>query len=353
MSVLDRRRLLAAGALLAAPGVMRSRAAQAIEPANALVTGQLTIDMHSHGGGFLRDTSNPDPVVDAMRTGGLAVACLAIVADSPTHKTFPDRTIHPVRDPEPGELYAWSKGAFARLLQLIQAQGARVVGSNAALRAAPAGGPAVIISSEGADFLEGHIERVDEMRTQYGMRHLQLVHYRPNELGDIQTEAPVHGGLTDFGAEVVRSCNRLGVVVDVAHATFDVVKRVVATTGRPLILSHTSLTPQPGPRSRQISADHARAVAQTGGVIGVWPPASIYPTLDAMAEGMARLVDVVGIDHVGLGSDMRGLTGPSVLPSYRSFPLLAQALLARGFSPEDASKLLGGNYARVFAATVG
>jgi membrane dipeptidase len=68
---------------------------------------------------------------------------------------------------------------------------------------------------------------------------------------------------------------------------------------------------------------------------------------------MAQLVDVVGIDHVGLGSDMRGLTVPSVLPSYRALPLLAQALLARGFSPDDAGKVLGGNYARVFAAAVG
>jgi membrane dipeptidase len=132
-----------------------------------------------------------------------------------------------------------------------------------------------------------------------------------------------------------------------------VVKRVAATTSRPLILSHTSLTPTPGPRSRQISADHARVVAQTGGVIGVWPPASIYPTIDAMAIGMAQLAGVVGVDHVGLGSDMRGLTGPSVLPSYRGFPLLAQALLAHGFSPDDAGKILGGNYARVFAATIG
>jgi membrane dipeptidase len=185
------------------------------------------------------------------------------------------------------------------------------------------------------------------------MRHLQLVHYRPNELGDIQTEAPVHNGLTDFGVEVIRACNRLGVVVDLAHAPFELVKRAAEATSRPMILSHTSLTGAPGPRSRQISADHARTVAQTGGVIGVWPPASIFPTIDAMAAGMARLADVVGTDHVGLGSDMRGLTGPSVLPSYRAFPLLAQALLARGFSAEDAGKILGGNYGRVFAANIG
>jgi membrane dipeptidase len=353
VSVLDRRRLLAAAAAVAVPGILSARAVEAIDAANALVTGKLTIDMHSHGGGFIREDSMSDPVVDSMRAGGLAVACLAIVADSPTHKVFPDGRIHPIRDPAPGELYAWSMAAFARLRRLAQAQGARLIGSAADLRAAPSGGPAVIILSEGGDFLEGHIERVDEARTQHGLRHLQLTHYRPNELGDIQTEDPVHNGLTDFGVEVIRACNRLGIVVDVAHGTFDLVKRAAATTSRPLILSHTSLTSAPGPRSRQISADHARVVAQTGGVIGVWPPASIFPTVDAMAAGMAQLVDVVGVDHVGLGSDMRGLTGPSVLPSYRAFPLLAQALLARGFSSEDAGKILGGNYARIFAATVG
>ena len=353
MSIIDRRRLLAAGAALAAPGIMSARAAEAIDAANALVTGRLTIDMHSHGGGFIREDTTADPVVDAMRAGGLAVACLAIVADSPTHKIFPDRTIHPVREPDPGELYAWSKASFARVLRLAQGQGARLVGSAADLRAAPASGPAVVVAAEGADFLEGRIDRVEEARRQFGLRHLQLVHYRPNELGDIQTENPVHNGLTDFGVEVVRTCNRLGIVVDVAHATYEVVKRAAAVTTRPLILSHTSLSAMPGTHSRLISPDHARIVAQTGGVVGVWPPASIYPTIDAMAAGMAHLAEIVGVDHVGLGSDMRGLTGASVLPSYRAFPLLAQALLARGLSPEDAGKILGGNYARVFAATVG
>jgi membrane dipeptidase len=288
-----------------------------------------------------------------MRAGGMAVACLAIVDDAPATKVFPDRTIHPVREPDPGELYSWSKAAFPRLLRLAQQQGLTIVGATSDLRVAAATGPAMIVASEGASFLEGRIERVEEAHRLYGLRHLQLVHYRPNELGDIQTEDPVHNGLTDFGVEVIRACNRLGIVVDVAHATFEVVTRAAAATNRPLILSHTSLNPAPRPHSRQISADHARAVAQTGGVIGVWPPASIFPTVDAMAAGMAQLADVVGIDHVGLGSDMRGLAGPSVLPSYRAFPLLSQALLARGFSAEDAGKILGGNYARVFTATVG
>jgi membrane dipeptidase len=104
MTMLDRRRLLTAAAVLAAPGAIAARAADAIDAANVLVTGRLTIDMHSHGGGFTRPNSTPDPVVNSMRAGGLAIACLAIVSDSPTHKIFPDHSIHPVRDPEPGEV---------------------------------------------------------------------------------------------------------------------------------------------------------------------------------------------------------------------------------------------------------
>jgi membrane dipeptidase len=309
--------------------------------------------MHSHAGRFIRPNTAFEPVAEPMRAGGLAVACLAIVSDAPTHRILADGRIHPTRAPEPGELYAWSKAAFGRLLQLAQEQQLHVVLNTAQLRAAPTVGPSIIVTAEGADFIEDRIERIEEVRNTYGMRHLQLVHYRPNELGDIQTEDPVQGGLTDFGAAVVRTCNRLGIVVDVAHGTYDLVKHAASVTTRPLILSHTSLSAVPSRYSRQISPDHARLVAQTGGVVGVWPSASIFPTMDKMAEGFARMADTVGVDHVGLGSDMRGLTGLSVFDTYRDLPALAEKLQAHGFTAADVGKVLGGNYARVFAATVG
>jgi membrane dipeptidase len=357
---MSRRTLLSAGPLAAIAISLQTTDLRA-DPtpdtssiaAPPLLGGTPTIDIHSHAGHFIRENTAPEAVADPMRAGGLAVACLAIVADSPTHRVFPDGRIHPTRAPEPGELYAWSKAAFARLLRLAQAQQLHVIGTTAQLRAALIAGPSIIVTAEGGDFIEDRIERVDEARTLYGLRHLQLTHYRPNELGDIQTEDPIQGGLTDFGAAVIRTCNRLGIVVDVAHGTYDLVKRAVAVTTRPLVLSHTSLTQTPGRYSRQISPDHARLVAQTGGVIGIWPPASIFPALDDMAVGFARMADVVGVDHVGLGSDMRGLTSRSVLDSYRDFPLLAEKLLARGFAAVEVGKMLGGNYARVFTATVG
>ena len=109
----------------------------------------------------------------------------------------------------------------------------------------------------------------------------------------------------------------------------------------------------PGPRSRLIAPDHARAIASTGGVIGIWPPASIFPDLPALAVGVARMSDVVGVEHVALGSDMNGLVGPSTFASYRDLPALADALFQHGFNADDVRRILGGNYARVFRASLG
>ena len=313
-----------------------------------------TVDMHSHAGHILRvrdGLNRLGPVAQPMVEGGMAAVCLAIVSDSPCHHIVGGQ-IHPYRSPDPGELYAYAQRAFQRLHVLIEQDRLAVITNAASLHAARGGTPSAIVAAEGGDFLEGRPDRVDEAYERWQLRHLQLTHYRVNELGDIQTEMPEHGGLTDAGAEVIRRCNRLGVVVDVAHGTYDLVKRAASVTTKPLILSHTSLTPWPRPRSRLISPDHARLIAGTGGVIGVWPPQSIFIDLDAMAYGMARLADVAGVDHVGLGTDMLGLVGPSAFSSYRQLPDLAAALLGVGFSPADVGKLLGGNYARVFAATM-
>lgn len=218
------------------------------------------------------------------------------------------------------------------------------------MRAARSARPSVIISSEGADFLEGKIERLDEAYQRWQLRHIQLTHYRPNELGDIQTELAVHGGLTDFGAEVIRRCNSLGIVVDVAHGTFDLVKRAIATASKPLVLSHTALSDRPYPWTRLITSDHARAIASTRGVIGIWPVAQVA-NVSSYADLIARMVDVVGVDHVGIGTDQLGLQGPSAMPSYADLPQLAAALSSR-FKPDEIAKLLGGNYRRVFEACV-
>jgi membrane dipeptidase len=356
-SGLTRRGMLAAGPLMCLAA--RAPGASAADPgaARAVLAATPAVDTHSHAGGIanvtrMRRGSGFSPIAAPMRTGGLAVACLAVVSDGPTHHVAADGRIHPYRTPAPGELASYGALAFAGLLDLARSEQLTLIADAAGMRAARAGMPSAIIAAEGADFLEGRLDGLETAYARWTLRHLQLTHYRVNELGDIQTEAPEHGGLTDFGAEVVRACNRLGLVVDVAHGTLPLVKRAAAVTTKPLVLSHTSLARAPGPRSRQITAEHAKVIADTGGLVGVWPPASIFPTLPAMAAGVARMVDAAGIDHVGLGSDLRGLVGPSVLPDYDALPALADALLGAGFNAGETGKLLGGNYARVFLASV-
>ncbi len=358
---LSRRDLIAAAPLMCLPigaaaqeapaeAVAEARRRDAVE----FLSSRSSIDCHSHAGALLhvrqQDGRAPfRPLVAPMRDGGLAVVCLAIVSDSPTHRITPDGRIRPFREPETGELAAYAELGFARLHALIEDQGLRVARNAADLAAARPASPSVLVAAEGADFLEGDIALLDQAYDRHVLRHLQLTHYRVNALGDIQTEAPVHGGLTDFGAEVIRKCETMGVIVDVAHGTYDLVRQAATVARKPMILSHTSLAGHPGPHSRQISPDHARIIAETGGVIGVWPPARIFPDLPALADGIARLADTVGPAHVGVGTDMMGLVGPSALPDYALLPDLAAIFLAR-FSRDETAGVLGGNYLRVAKA---
>ena len=342
MPGLTRRAALAASALFCLP-----------VPAMAQQAEGMAVDIHSHAGnliGLSFGRGQSVPVADPMRQGGMSAIALAVVGDSPIIKLV-DGRLRPSRDPRPGELYEFSQRSFPALHAIAREQGLPIVKTAADLRAARASRPSVIVAAEGADFLEGHMERLDEAYQRWALRHLQLTHYRPNELGDIQTEPSIHGGLTPFGADVIRRCNQMGIVVDVAHGTYELVKKAAAVTTKPLILSHTSLTEKPLAWTRRILPDHARALAATGGVIGLWPVTAYFPNVVAFAEGFAKTVDLVGIDHVGLGTDQLGLVGASALPSYADLPQLAAALRTK-FNEVETAKLLGGNYRRVFEACV-
>ena len=336
-----RRSLLVAGSLVCLP-----------VPALAQSDGA-AVDLHSHGGNIIRASYGREGLLDVagpMKKGGVAAICLAIVADSPVISSSGGR-IRPNRTPRPGELYDFSKTQFGKVHEVVRGQSMTIVKTAADLRTARASQPAVIVTSEGADFLEGRIERLDEAYQRWQLRQLQLTHYRPNELGDIQTEPAEKGGLTDFGAEVIRRCNTLGIVVDVAHGTFELVKRAVATTSKPLVLSHTALSDRPYPWTRLITSDHARAIVSVRGVIGVWPVQQVQ-NVSSYATDIARMVDVAGIDHVGIGTDQMGLPGGSSMPSYADVPQLVAALSTR-FKPDEIAKLMGGNYRRVFEAALG
>jgi membrane dipeptidase len=168
--------------------------------------------------------------------------------------------------------------------------------------------PIVIQSVEGAHFLEGHADRV-EVAYKRGLRHLGLLHDSDASvpLGDVYTNPATFGGLTAFGAEVIKECNRLGILVDLAHASADTVAAALKVTKHPVLVSHTGLDTQLGKnpnmanmmKPRLISKEHAKVVADAGGVIGVWTHLADSPL--EYAQNVRALVDIIGVDHVCMG----------------------------------------------------
>jgi membrane dipeptidase len=333
-------------------------AAQTAETASAaldVLRKSISVDVHTHGGttGITSQAPPNDSLANGMRAGSLAVACLADVPDGPILGRNTAGVLAALRTPEPGQLYNYHLGRLDWADEMVAHHGLRRALSAADLEAAHAAGqPAIVGDVEGLDFLEGKLERLEQAH-QRGVRHVQLVHYTPNDIGDFQTGIVTHQGLTSFGAEVIRACHRLGFVCDVAHATEDMVKQAVKVATKPLLLSHSALSGSPamGPTplaGRQISRDHARAIAETGGAIGIW---HFFPSLEKYVDGLKEMVDVVGTDHVCIGTDQQVV--PGTLQDYSQWVQLVAAMLHGGFSPEEAGKIAGGNYMRIFRAAVG
>jgi membrane dipeptidase len=345
---LSRRRFLASAAVPIVATACATAGAPPAGPTRELLDTTLSFDLHSHPGLF-QSTSNDSLAGHrrAAEAGLVKLISLTASSDSPVLGRNTRGGLYAIREPRPGELYASTYRQLDALTGWSASAGMPTVLSmkDAEAPGAPVRG---LLAVEGCDFLEGRIERVQEA-FERGIRSLQLVHYRVNELGDIQTEAPVHGGLTVFGRAVVQEMNRLGIVVDVAHATAAVVARVVETTSQPIILSHSNIQDASG-WARFISPEHARLVAQTRGVIGAMPIilGRRGDDISGYVHYVSRLVDVVGIDHVGLGTDMDGIGPSAIFTSYARWPSLAAALLDHGYGRADVAKVLGGNAQRVF-----
>jgi membrane dipeptidase len=308
-----------------------------------------SFDLHSHPGLFKSTASNTFAGhLQNAETGHLKLISLTATSDSPVIAEKQGGGYYATRQPNPGELHQSMYRQIDTLTRWSQASAMPVVLS---VTDATTPGPPVrgLLAVEGCDFLEGRIDRVQEAYDR-GIRSLQLVHYRVNELGDIQTEPPVHGGLTPFGKQAVQQMNALGIVVDVAHATYPVVRGVAETTTQPIILSHSNIQDWSG-WARFISKDHARRVADTGGVIGAMPIVihqRAGDNISAYVTHISRLVDAVGVDHVGIGTDMDGIGPGAIFTSYARWPSLADALRDHGYSQSEVAKILGGNAQRVF-----
>ena len=325
------------------------------EAAQRFLKDHISVDVHTHAGPTGVASRNPPSgdLAGSMRAGGMAVVCLADVPDGPILGRGANNVLAAVRTPAPGQLYQYHLDRIAWMDELVARHGIRRALTVADLEAAHAAGqPAIILDVEGLDFLELKLERLEESYRR-GIRTMQLVHYTPNDIGDFQTGAVVHNGLTPFGADVIRACHRVGVVVDVAHATEGTVKQAVKVAGKPLLLSHTALrgSKAQGPTpltERQITPDHARMIAETGGAIGIW---HFFGSAQLYVDGLKEMVDVVGVDHVSVGSDHS--SSPGLLKGYGDFTPVVAAMLRGGFTPAETAKIVGGNYLRIFAASTG
>ena len=258
---------------------------------------------------------------------------------------------------------------------------------------------AAVLTVEGGHQIDNDLA-VLRIYRRMGILSMTLTHFRSNDWADSSTGRPEHNGLTEFGKQVVREMNAIGMIVDISHVSDKSFYDVVQVTTKPVIASHSSC------RSfsdvpRNMSDDMLRALAKNGGVVGVNFGAAFLNQKDAKelkqaishenalepnlagaeldqfaakegaesgeshphlgnatvedaAECIDHIVKVAGIEHVGIGSDFDGTEiVPRGLEDVSKMPNLTEALLKRGYSEEDIKKIMGGNFLRVVREVVG
>lgn len=306
----------------------------------------MIIDMHTHAGRPQRTGDVDRAVLATMRPAGVAAAVVSAIGDIPMIRRNKETgRLEKFRDPNPGECLDAVEGYLAS----FERSGTRIAREPDEIRAAD---PALVLAVEGCDFLEGDLDRLDAMAAR-GVRSIQLTHYLVNETGDIQTAAPVHGGLTAFGADVVRRMNRLGIILDVAHCSEDTVKDVADVATRPFLCTHSNLK-EPGHKNgdhpRFIGPDYARMVVESGGVVGAWIAVLSEEKLPGMIRHLFRMIDALGVDHVGIGSDLPAGVAKTEMPDFSRHPEIVAALRDRGLNQQEIDKVCSDNWLRVFRA---
>jgi membrane dipeptidase len=259
-------------------------------------------------------------------------------------------------------------------------------------RIVKAGRIAAVVTVEGGHQIDNDLG-VLRMYYRLGIRCMTLTHMRSNDWADSSTDKPVHNGLTEFGKDVVREMNRLGMLVDISHVSDKTFYDTLAVSTQPVIVSHSccrALCNIP----RNVTDDMLRALAKNGGVIGInfgsgflnqegadalmraissisaaepnltgkalddyaakeyqsvlnyqWNASA---TVDDMVKQIEHVVRVAGIDHVGLGSDFDGgIDPPKGLEDISKRGVLREALRGKGYQDADIDKVMGGNFWRV------
>lgn len=206
-----------------------------------------------------------------------------------------------------------------------------------------------MLSIEGLQDMEGRLGNLDKLHAA-GFRMAGLAHFFDNEIAG-SMHGVQKGGLTPLGVQTVRRMERLGMIVDIAHSSHQSVAEVLKMARRPVVSSHGGVQAT-CKVNRNLTDEEIRGVAKTGGVIGIgyWDAAICSTAPAAIVNAIAHVRDLVGIDHVGLGSDFDG----AVTTGFDTAQLVAvtQALVDRGFTPDEIRKVMGGNVLRVIRAGI-
>jgi len=378
--------LTAAGATMMLNPLFLSATASQDPRIAEIVARTIGVDTHNHIDVPLVTAELPGASVDLageLKRSGLSAICMTFALDYQ-------------RLSQEGEAYERFLNGLSAMDEVLKSNHlTRSLNLADLQRAHNAHQPTVIQSVEGGHFLEGKVGRV-EVAYQRGLRQLGLLHDSDasTPLGDVYTNPPRWGGLSSFGAEVIRECNRLGILVDLTHASNDTINAALKVATKPVIVSHTGLDTRLGTnemmakmmRPRLISKEQAKIVADAGGVIGVWT--HLAESALEYAQNLKAMAEVVGVDHVAIGTDTKmtlsyrspgpsdakpgggapppngGKPGGGRMGEHTNEPWQAQktgfyyavveAMLATGFTEAEIGKIGGGNFCRVFdAATSG
>jgi len=327
---------------------------------------QLVIDLHGDALLWNRDllerSSRGHVDLPRLQEGNVALQVLGVVTQVPLFLGLEDNSATPDVITALATLDGWPPETRGSRLQralyqagklaaaVARSQGALTLiadgaGLEALVAARRRGAPVVgaMLMLEGAHALEGDAANVDRLYDA-GFRIIGLAHFFDNEMS-----GSAHGkaayGLTREGRELVRRMRARGMIVDLAHASPQAVDDVLATAGGPVVVSHGGVRATCD-TVRNLSDGQIRAVAETGGVIGigVFRYATGGRTVADTVRAMRHVADLVGVEHVALGSDFDGAT--ATVFDTTGWPLLTEALMEDGFGEEEIAAILGGNVLR-------
>ncbi len=223
---------------------------------------------------------------------------------------------------------------------------------------------AALMGMEGGHMIDDSLAVLRDYQ-RLGVRYLTLSHSVNTNWSDSSGDTPKHNGLTDFGKDVVRELNRLGMLVDISHVSDKTFWDAMETSKAPLVASHSSLRSISG-HPRNMTDDMIRALGGKGGVIMINysrsflsnelyeaglknVPMAERPTVtwEKIVEHIDHAVKLVGATHVGLGSDFDGTTVPDGMDDVSMLPKITGALLDKGYSEQDVKNIMGENILRL------